>query len=514
MTELIKAYVPTDDIGKTRIVFVHGLDGHVRHTWMSNKKDDETLWPKWVGEATGCPVWLLGYSASKSRWFGDAMSLTHLGLALLDTLCSDPAFISGDAPIVLVGHSLGGLVIKMAIKSAFSQGVERYEKLALKIKGVVFVGTPHFGSIWASVVSFFHLVRPNPQMRNLGLHDEALGSLNVEFRRLVSHYGIATRTFVETEPMRLPYIGRILPGVTIVNPTSSEPSLPGEVGVPVQAHHLNMCKPKDRSAGIHKSLLRFLEQVAMSCSPSVNGEQELEIRSSSMDAILPRERNDTETHLAFAMFGDGPSGVESVCTAVCIVTDAPDQLRQQLLDVLKSIQADPMVDEQAKRRSQNASLEMLVCDSGTRDAALKKISTISFSAYLYFCDRETFDKLPVQDRAAKLVVSPLVHRLSKRNEKVVQYHSGLGDIDSYLKIAVNEILAKYHRNIAVPAPGRNKYHVLAELAQLIARASSNHLADTENSENAKVFQHFRTRIRFAENVATGARHIRDKNPLP
>ncbi|MCH8623012.1 hypothetical protein [Undibacterium sp. TS12] len=513
MTKLIKAYAPTDDTGKTRIVFVHGLDGHYLHTWMSNKKDNETLWPKWIGEATGCPVWLAGYAASKTRWFGDAMSLSNLGSALLDTLCSDQAF-NGDEQIVLVGHSLGGLVIKTAIKSAFSLGVPRYVNLAQKIKGVVFIGTPHFGSIWASIVSCFYLARPNPQMRNLGLHDGALGILNIEFRKLVSDYGIKTKTFVETQPMRLPLVGRLLPGVTIVNPTSSEPNLSGEVGVPIEAHHLNICKPKDRSAHIHKSLLSFLEQFNTARSESLNMLRKLEIRSDSMDANLPSERGDTDTHLAFAMFGDGPDDIASICTVVCIVTDVPEQLCQQLQGLSKDIQADPMVDAKAKLLSQNASLGMLLSDSGTRDAALKRIATISFSAYLYYCDRKMFNRMSEQDRASKLLVSPLVHRLSKRNEKVVQYHCKVGDFEVYLKSAIEEVKTKYHRDITLPEQGRKKYHVLVELAQFTAQVSSKYLTNFTDSENAKVFQHLRTRIRFAENVATGACHTRDKNPLP
>lgn len=32
------------------IVFVHGLGGDARQTWMYTPKDDATLWPKWVGE--------------------------------------------------------------------------------------------------------------------------------------------------------------------------------------------------------------------------------------------------------------------------------------------------------------------------------------------------------------------------------------------------------------------------------------------------------------------------------
>ncbi|GAB3399712.1 hypothetical protein GCM10027318_05670 [Massilia agilis] len=233
-----------------------------------------------------------------------------------------------------------------------------------------------------------------------------------------------------------------------------------------------------------------------------------------MEAIWPTERTDTETHLAFAMFGDGPDVEAPISTAVCIVTDAPDRLRQELLALSKRVQADPLVDAKAKQRAQNASLEALLSDAGTRDAALRGIATISFSAYLYYCKGAALKEMSEQDRAFKFLVSPLVHRLSKRGEKVVQFHCDLLDFGVYLESAIAVVASDFHRTINPPERGRNKYHVLEELAQLVAKASGQYLGDINNLEYANVFQYLRTRIRYAENVVTGERHTRDKNPLP
>ena len=32
------------------VVFVHGLGGDARSTWMHNPEDHTTLWPNWIGE--------------------------------------------------------------------------------------------------------------------------------------------------------------------------------------------------------------------------------------------------------------------------------------------------------------------------------------------------------------------------------------------------------------------------------------------------------------------------------
>jgi len=114
MAELIQIHNPVNVAGKPRVVFIHGLDGDMRGTWMSNSKDEATLWSKWIGEETQCPVWLLGYGAATSRWKADAMALPKLATAVLERLAIEPALMDG--PIVLVGHSLGGLVIKTALK--------------------------------------------------------------------------------------------------------------------------------------------------------------------------------------------------------------------------------------------------------------------------------------------------------------------------------------------------------------------------------------------------------------
>lgn len=52
------------------IVFVHGLGGDARRTWMYTPNDDATLWPKWVGEDANCNVWIVGYLRDRRRAAG------------------------------------------------------------------------------------------------------------------------------------------------------------------------------------------------------------------------------------------------------------------------------------------------------------------------------------------------------------------------------------------------------------------------------------------------------------
>lgn len=517
MAELTRVHSPVNSSDKPRIVFIHGLDGDFRATWMSNPKDDTTLWPKWLGEDTGCPVWLLGYGAAMSRWKADAMALPRQATAVLECLSAEPSFLGG--PLVLVGHSLGGLVIKTALRQGMERGVERHERLARNIKGIAFVGTPHFGSRLASMASALHLMRSNPQVSDLKMDDAHLEELNQAFLKLRGDLNVKTRVFTETQPVRVAgLLGRFLPGVTIVSPTSSQPHIPGEVGIPIEANHITICKPLNRQATIHTSMVAFVGEIG----PASRGLRphapppETTLTSDSFDAKSPEERSSTPVHLAFGTYGiklQGDCDVP-VCGAVCIVADAPDRLRKALDEVRASVSRDPLVPLAAKAAVPTASISQLVQSPDTRAVTLRALAVISFSAYLYYCPQAEFDKLSDDDRRQRLLVAPLVHRLSKKGEHFVQAHTRLAEMPDYLRLAVTEVEAAYHRTPEVPSPGAQKYSNLEELASLVVAASCVHLGDLGDGRATELFESLRTRIRYAENVATGEKHRRDENPLP
>lgn len=260
MAELLKVYEPVNPVGRPRLVFIHGLDGDIRSTWSTDATDDTKLWPKWLGEDTQSQVWLLGYGAPISRWKADAMALPRQATSILECLATEPAFAGG--PVVLIGHSLGGLVIKTAIKQGIGRDVERHSQFVKRIRGVAFVGTPHFGSKLASVASRFGLLRANPQLSDLALDNANLEELNQLFLKLQKEFDIKVRVYSETMPLRPTGILRFLPlSVTVVSPSSSQLHVPGEAGTPVEADHLSICKPKDRNAGLYPSLKAFIFQI-------------------------------------------------------------------------------------------------------------------------------------------------------------------------------------------------------------------------------------------------------------
>jgi pimeloyl-ACP methyl ester carboxylesterase len=245
------------------VVFVHGLGGHERTTWMHNPKDHTTLWPAWIGEDVKCNVWIARYGAALSGWTDTSMHLADLGESLFTALQVEPA-LRGQR-IVLVGHSLGGLLIKSGMTQAETLGDSRLTPTLSSVVGVVFIGTPHQGSSLATLASNLSLLlRTNPQVVNMTNDDAWLKQLNGQFRNLQTKRKFAIRVFFETNGILL---GRKLwrlnfgKHVIIVDRNSSDPGIAGVIPTALDGNHIEIAKPKTRQALAHKSLVEFLTEV-------------------------------------------------------------------------------------------------------------------------------------------------------------------------------------------------------------------------------------------------------------
>lgn len=245
------------------VIFVHGLGGEARSTWMHNPADHTTLWPSWIGEDVGCHVWVAGYGAALSGWTDAAMHLTDLGEALFAALQAEPR-LQGRM-LVLIGHSLGGLVIKSGMTQAASLGDPRRMKLLDTVAGVVFVGTPHQGSSLATVANKLRVIlRTNPQVTNMVSDDAWLKLLNGQFRNLQDLRRFRVRVFFETKGV---FLGRKILGLSfgprqlIVDRNSSDPGITGVVATGIEGDHIEIAKPKSRRELAHKALVEFLAGV-------------------------------------------------------------------------------------------------------------------------------------------------------------------------------------------------------------------------------------------------------------
>jgi hypothetical protein len=221
-------------------------------------------------------------------------------------------------------------------------------------------------------------------------------------------------------------------------------------------------------------------------------------------------------HLAFATYGFVETGgTESpVCGSLCLTTDDPERLRKTLDAVRAAIAADPLVPAAMRLQLAGASLREIVQTPTARLAALKQLSTTSFSAYFYYCRKSDFDQLSTEQRRQNLLVMPLFHRLSKKNQRIERINSQVQDVRALLADACLQVVRTYKREPLLPAAGSGKFAALEELASFVVAAACSHLSDARDASATEVFESLRTRIRYGENVVTGEKHVRDVNPLP
>ncbi|EKB21864.1 hypothetical protein HMPREF1170_02126 [Aeromonas veronii AMC35] len=259
----------------THVIFVHGLGGDAHSTWMNNANNPSTFWPGWVGEDAKCCVWVADYGAAISGWTDDAMHLADLGEALFAALQVEQSLQS--SRIVLVGHSLGGLIIKSGMTQAQSLGDPKRLALLKRIGGVVFIGTPHQGASLATVAHNLRLLlKTNAQVTNMVKNDAWLKLLNGQFRALYEQHRFGVRVFFESKAV---FIGHRFFGIPIgkriliVDRNSSDPGLAEVVPTAIEGDHIEIAKPKSRKTFIHKAIVEFLKEIsARSANNHLKGE--------------------------------------------------------------------------------------------------------------------------------------------------------------------------------------------------------------------------------------------------
>jgi pimeloyl-ACP methyl ester carboxylesterase len=155
---------------RANAVFFHGLGGDAHTTWQADKNDKATFWPAWLAQdVEGLSVYSVGYESPVSRWRGAAMHLTDRATNVLGDLLNEPGLANG--AFVLIGHSLGGLLIKQILRTTQSEA-QKDEKAASflrRVEKIAFLATPHTGAdlaIWGDRLRI--LVRPSAATICLG----------------------------------------------------------------------------------------------------------------------------------------------------------------------------------------------------------------------------------------------------------------------------------------------------------------------------------------------------------
>lgn len=219
-------------------VFVHGLGGGSRKSW-SKTASISHFWPQeWLPKDPAFKhvrIHTYGYNSDWAKGKENCLNVHHFGKSLLGELAVSPRMANANTPIVLIGHSMGGLVIKKAY--LLSRQDEGLSALAERIHSIYFLATPHRGSDSAKVL------RNVLQMANSGRayvddldrNSEVIRAINDEFPNHSSH--VKLWSFYETQKLTMGMMSRL-----IVDPDSAVLGYKEERQIPMNADHRSICK--------------------------------------------------------------------------------------------------------------------------------------------------------------------------------------------------------------------------------------------------------------------------------
>lgn len=234
------------------IVFFHGLDGSYDLTWQA--AGPESFWPSWLAsDLPDFAVWSMSYVARLSEWQGATLPILEQATNLLAEMRNRDI---GRRPICLVGHSLGGLMIKQLLRTGEERKRE-FPDIVANVKRIAFIATPHTGTDvvrWAK--NMRAIFRPTVLVENLDSDNEGLRKLNSWYRTWASNNETATLALCETEPIIFHRFIKKL----VVPPLSADPELPNVSLIRLEnTDHKDICKPLARTAETYRYFLEFTQ---------------------------------------------------------------------------------------------------------------------------------------------------------------------------------------------------------------------------------------------------------------
>ncbi|KAH6700506.1 NACHT and WD domain-containing protein [Verticillium dahliae] len=197
LTTLFEPSVP----GIADLIFVHGLNGGSYSTWTQDD-DPDKFWPaKWLPHDEAfqdARIHTFGYNSSWAQ--ESVLNIQDFASSLLLSLKDCPTIPREEwaPPLIFVGHSMGGLVVKKAF--LLSKQKQDFASISQRVNSVYFLATPHHGSDMAEVLArVFAMAGERPFVKELTRNSPTIQAINNEFPEQANE--IRLFSFFETKPM-------------------------------------------------------------------------------------------------------------------------------------------------------------------------------------------------------------------------------------------------------------------------------------------------------------------------
>lgn len=239
------------------IVAVHGLYGDPKSTWTSPQTNAFWLKDFLPQDVPNARVMTFGYNTDAA--FGNTTAeIIDYAKSLLSSLIDKREQVDElRRPLIFIGHSLGGIVIKQSLFQATIE--QRYNSISESTVGIVFLGTPHRGSenvAYGKVLETLATAvrkKPSPRLINaLQVNSEALMRLTTDFRLQVPKYQVYS--FYEMKPMKTL-------SALVVEKHSALLEILGEEQIPVDASHEEMCKFMAREDDVYEKIFKRIRRM-------------------------------------------------------------------------------------------------------------------------------------------------------------------------------------------------------------------------------------------------------------
>jgi len=283
VNELSLTIAGGDDDSLGDVIFIHGLGGSGVDTWTSDgqikdgeaRQDFVSFFPAVLAaDFPDLRFATLDYSAEVTKWSEKLRwnELHRVAAAILEYL-SGSGF--GEKPLVLVTHSLGGIVAKELLRISNSSLNPRKKKFFESVRAVSFLATPHKGSKWADVLTAINQVLPffrmSSRIEELKFDSVYLEQLSAWYRDNITPDRIETQAFYEQ---------RATGPILIVDHVSANPDVSGCDPIPVSHNHLGICKPASKKAPVYVALSGLIRH-------HLEGEKRLRRKNGTANSLLP-----------------------------------------------------------------------------------------------------------------------------------------------------------------------------------------------------------------------------------
>ncbi|RKL51181.1 hypothetical protein BFJ72_g634 [Fusarium proliferatum] len=239
------------------ICFVHGLMGDRVGTWTAEGESEpwpKTLLPALLGKVRILTYGYNGDALSNSPRTGQSPADRAANNLLIDLTMERIAGNASSRPLILVAHSLGGIICKRAVLMSYDNANSHLQGVYMSLKAIMFIGTPHKGFQtfgWASILTSLLGISATPKDYHLSDLDSysMLPEVTQErFKALIKDQRdrdrpIVTQSFFEEAPTNK--LGLIVP--------KESATLLGNEPIPINSSHREMVRFKSvHDAGFQK----------------------------------------------------------------------------------------------------------------------------------------------------------------------------------------------------------------------------------------------------------------------